>query len=72
MNGDGHRHEKQGGGEDEPWVRTGVVRTGRKNAIMARCSSRKKTVLSKLMGWRIKDIDLTLIQFASWKMGGMR
>ncbi|OXG74617.1 WD-repeat protein [Cryptococcus neoformans var. grubii Br795] len=45
MNGDGHRHEKQGGGEDEPWVRTGVVRTGRKNAIMARCSSRKKTVL---------------------------
>ncbi|KAE8543087.1 hypothetical protein D1P53_000574 [Cryptococcus gattii VGV] len=45
MKENGHTHEKQGGGEDEPWVRTGIVRTGRKNAIMARCSSRKKTVL---------------------------
>jgi hypothetical protein len=30
-----------------PWRKTGVVRTGRKNASSARCSSRKKTVLSE-------------------------
>ncbi|ODO01962.1 WD-repeat protein [Cryptococcus wingfieldii CBS 7118] len=42
----GHSHSKgEGRGEDEPWVRTGVVKTGRKNVKMARCSSRKKTVL---------------------------
>lgn len=31
------------------WTRTGVVRTERKNVILARCSSRKKTVLVDLM-----------------------
>jgi hypothetical protein len=31
------------------WIRSGFVDTGRTNVIMARCSSRKKTVLSKLM-----------------------
>ncbi|WVQ76366.1 hypothetical protein IAR50_006031 [Cryptococcus sp. DSM 104548] len=42
----GHGHSKgEGRGEDEPWVRTGVVKTGRRNVKMARCSSRKKTVL---------------------------
>ena len=30
-----------------PWTRTGMVHTGKSNAIMARCSSRKKTVLSE-------------------------
>jgi hypothetical protein len=29
------------------WSRTGVVRTGKQKATMARCSSRKKTVISK-------------------------
>ncbi|WVO14859.1 hypothetical protein L204_102498 [Cryptococcus depauperatus] len=31
--------------DDELWSRTGMVRTGRKNVVQARCSSRKKTVL---------------------------
>ncbi|WRT63649.1 uncharacterized protein IL334_000572 [Kwoniella shivajii] len=30
---------------DEPWTRTGIVKTDRSNVIMARCSSRKKTVI---------------------------
>jgi hypothetical protein len=30
-----------------PWRRTSVVRTGKANVVMARCSSRKKTVLSE-------------------------
>ena len=36
---DDHQHG------DLPWTRTGVVHTGISNATMARCSSRKKTVL---------------------------
>jgi len=28
-----------------PWIRTGVVNTGKRNILSARCSSRKKTVL---------------------------
>jgi hypothetical protein len=35
-------------GDNKPWSRTGVVRTGRNEIKMARCSSRKKTVLSEL------------------------
>ncbi|KAK6905133.1 hypothetical protein I203_105952 [Kwoniella mangroviensis CBS 8507] len=40
-------HEGTGGVEkgDEAWIRTSTVRTERSNVIMARCSSRKKTVL---------------------------
>ena len=34
--------------ESDPWVRSGFVDTGRSNVILARCSSRKKTVLSKV------------------------
>nr|XP_019014432.1 WD-repeat protein [Kwoniella pini CBS 10737]OCF53213.1 WD-repeat protein [Kwoniella pini CBS 10737] len=30
---------------DEAWIKTGTVKTGRQNILMARCSSRKKTVL---------------------------
>ncbi|WWC58046.1 uncharacterized protein I303_100581 [Kwoniella dejecticola CBS 10117] len=30
---------------DEAWIKTGTVRTDRQNVVMARCSSRKKTVL---------------------------
>ncbi|WWC85740.1 uncharacterized protein L201_000606 [Kwoniella dendrophila CBS 6074] len=30
---------------EEAWIKTGTVRTGRSNVVMARCSSRKKTVL---------------------------
>ncbi|KAK8845415.1 hypothetical protein IAR55_006128 [Kwoniella newhampshirensis] len=41
MNGHAHQHRPV----DEPWTRTGVVRTERRNLINARCSSRKKTVL---------------------------
>ena len=32
--------------KSDPWVRSGSVDTGRSNVSMARCSSRKKTVLS--------------------------
>ena len=39
----GSLHPAEG---DVPWRRTGVVRTGRKDVLSARCSSRKKTVLS--------------------------
>ena len=35
-------------GSEEPWKRSSVVRTGRSDVKMARCSSRKKTVLSEL------------------------
>ena len=47
-----HRHENLHVKSDDgmlPWRRTGVVRTGRKEALIARCSSRKKTVLSALV-----------------------
>ncbi|OCF41725.1 hypothetical protein I317_04429 [Kwoniella heveanensis CBS 569] len=30
---------------NEPWIKTGVVKTDRRNVIAARCSSRKKTAL---------------------------
>lgn len=36
-------------GDGAPWVRSGFVDTGRTNVVMARCSSRKKTVLSELL-----------------------
>ena len=36
------------GGDVESWVRSGYVDTGRTTVVMARCSSRKKTVLSEL------------------------
>ena len=35
------------GAGGEAWVRSGFVDTGRTNVVMARCSSRKKTVLSE-------------------------
>nr|XP_019048640.1 WD-repeat protein [Kwoniella bestiolae CBS 10118]OCF27570.1 WD-repeat protein [Kwoniella bestiolae CBS 10118] len=40
-------HDEAGAVEkgDEAWIRTGMVRTERSNLVMARCSSRKKTVL---------------------------
>jgi len=31
--------------EHDPWTRSGSIHTGKANAVMARCSSRKKTVL---------------------------
>lgn len=31
----------------EPWVRTGVVKTGKKDVVLARCSSRKKTAMGQ-------------------------
>jgi hypothetical protein len=34
-------------GADVAWTRSGIVRTGKKNILRARCSSRKKTVLGK-------------------------
>jgi hypothetical protein len=34
--------------DHSPWSRSGLVRTGRANPLMARCSSRKKTVLGEL------------------------
>ena len=44
QNGNLHDHD------ESPWTRSGVVRTGRADALMARCSSRKKTVLGKAFG----------------------
>jgi hypothetical protein len=38
---------KLNGVDGEAWVRSGFVDTGRTNVVMARCSSRKKTVLSE-------------------------
>lgn len=38
-------HDKHDDSADKPWRRTGTVRTGRERVVMARCSSRKKTVL---------------------------
>jgi hypothetical protein len=38
---------KVNGVDGEAWVRSGFVDTGRTNVVMARCSSRKKTVLSE-------------------------
>jgi hypothetical protein len=46
LNGDSHGCANSG--DEKPWVRSGFVDTGRMNVVMARCSSRKKTVLSKL------------------------
>jgi hypothetical protein len=40
-------HGNHDGGQGTPWVRSGSVDTGRRNVVMARCSSRKKTVLSE-------------------------
>lgn len=34
-------------GGKEPWTRTGLVRTGKKDVVLARCSSRKKTALGE-------------------------
>jgi hypothetical protein len=31
----------------EPWVRTGIVKTGKTDVVLARCSSRKKTAMGK-------------------------
>jgi hypothetical protein len=39
--------QKVNGVDGEAWVRSGFVDTGRTNVVMARCSSRKKTVLSE-------------------------
>ncbi|WVQ94063.1 hypothetical protein IAU59_001141 [Kwoniella sp. CBS 9459] len=34
---------------NDPWIKTGVVKTDRRNVIAARCSSRKKTALGALV-----------------------
>jgi hypothetical protein len=39
--------QEPNGVDGEAWVRSGFVDTGRTNVVMARCSSRKKTVLSE-------------------------
>jgi len=39
-----HEHDQY---DHSPFTRSGVVSTGRANALLARCSSRKKTVLSE-------------------------
>lgn len=56
----GSSHPAEG---DAPWRRTGTVRTGRKDALNARCSSRKKTVLSKRkLQWRATKAHPSLPQ----------
>jgi hypothetical protein len=43
----GHSHSNGCATDQAPWKRSGAVRTGRANATIARCSSRKKTVLGE-------------------------
>lgn len=38
-----------GGGDGEPWIRTGTVKTGRKDVLLATCSSRKKTAIGQFI-----------------------
>ena len=47
MQGGAKEGGKLNGVDGEAWVRSGFVDTGRTNVVMARCSSRKKTVLSE-------------------------
>lgn len=44
--------------EDKPWRRTGLVRTGIEKVAMARCSSRKKTVLGKCQALQRRSTDM--------------
>lgn len=46
----GQRRSKVDGNDpNAAWARSSVVRTERKNVVKARCSSRKKTVLGRLV-----------------------
>lgn len=47
-NVNGHAHIQHSSGTDRSWTRSGFVETGRTAISRARCSSRKKTVLSEL------------------------
>ena len=49
--------EGEKGEGKEPWVRTGVVKTGKKGVVMARCSSRKKTAMGEFESVRASSRD---------------
>jgi hypothetical protein len=59
---------KSGESGKEPWVKTGMVKTGKTGVMMARCSSRKKTAMGESSaleaGWGDRRQCMTCVESA--------